>query len=162
MSWAEAAANLGKSLPTLIFALVVFLIFIILVVKGKISFQGKGLTVGQKSQELERTIIRAQIEVAEASSEKLIKLLPSDLQNWRGKYISEKCFDEMIKAVYLNHIEDTEVYISIKQDTIKRLVLQLSDSEYFKTAEAEQLLDKEVERLIKKFVAIRKFYEEKR
>lgn len=109
--------------------------------------------------ELERTIIRAQIEVAEASAEKLIKLLPQELQNWRGKYISEKCFDEMVKAVYLNHIEDTEIYIGIKQDTIKRLVLQLSESEFFKSAEAEQLLDKEVEKLIKRFVEIRNFYE---
>ena len=56
MSWAEAASNLGKSLPTLIFALVVFIIGIILVAKGKITFQGKGLTIDQKKESMEHKL----------------------------------------------------------------------------------------------------------
>lgn len=161
MSWSDFGAAVVNSIPALIFCLIIFLILVILVITGKIKFQGKGLTVGEqkKNMDLERTIIRAQIETAEASAEKIIKLLPPELQNYRGKYISEKCFDVMIRAVYLNHIEDTPIYIGIKQDTIKRLVLQLSDAEFFKSHEAEEILDKEVERLIKKFVEIRQYYE---
>lgn len=160
MSWASATQAMAQSIPTLIFALVVFVIIVILVLTGKVTWKGKGLTVGEKkdSQNLERTIIRAQIETAEAAAEKIIKMLPPELNNWRAKYCCERVFDETIKWIYLNHITNDDIYIELKQNTVKKIILRITDDEFFRTPEAEKMFDEEVAKLIKKFVEIRNFY----
>lgn len=160
MSWAAFCEAVINSIPAMLFALIVFIVVVVLVVKGKIQFKGKGLTVGeqQKNMDLERTIIRAQIETAEAAAEKIIKMLPPELNNWRAKYCCERVFDETIKWIYLNHITNDDIYIELKQNTVKKIILRITDDEFFRTPEAEKMFDEEVAKLIKKFVEIRNFY----
>lgn len=161
MSWAEAASNLGKSLPTLIFALVVFIIGIILVAKGKITFHGKGLTIGEKkeSQELERKILKTQLEMGEASITEMIRGLPKEYQNYKGYYIGEKVYDKVVKWIALNNITKDDFYKSIKKEEIHNLVYNLMDKTKLNNPDFIMALDPAVDSLIDRLVDIRSFYE---
>lgn len=163
MSWAEAAANLGKSLPTLIFAFAVFITGIILIATGKISFSGKGLSVGeqQKSQELERQILRAQLDIAESSTVEVIRQLPEAFQNYRGYYIAEKVFDRVARWITLNHLSKDTLYKNLKKEEIHSICFSLMDKDKVINPEFITALDKSVDALLDKLVDVRAYFEEK-
>lgn len=162
MSWAEAASNLGKSLPTLIFALVVFIITIILVLTGKVSFKTKNLQVGQQaSQDLERQILRAQMDICESSTVEIIRQLPEELQNYRGYYIAERCGDRVARWISLNHLSKDSLYKNLKKEEIHAVCFSLMDREKVVNPDFMTALDKAVDTLIDKLVDIRIYFEEK-
>ena len=162
MSWAEAASNLGKSLPTLIFALVVFIITIILVLTGKVSFKTKNLQVGgQASQDLERQILRAQLDIAESATVDVIRQLPEDFANYRGYYIAEKVFDRVARWITLNHLSKDTLYKNMKKDEIHSICFSLMDKDKVVNPEFVAALDRSVDQLLDKLVDIRVYFEEK-
>lgn len=163
MSWAAATQAMAQSIPTLIFALIIFLIIVILVVKGKISWKGKGLSVGeqQASQDLERQILRAQMDICESSTVEIIRQLPEELQNYRGYYIAERCGDRVARWISLNHLSKDSLYKNLKKEEIHAVCFSLMDREKAVSPDFITALDKAVDTLIDKLVDIRVYFEEK-
>ena len=164
----ETATAIGQAavaipLPNLlvIVGLIVFVILALLLAikKGWIRFDGKGLDIGYS--EVERKIIRSQMQYMHSEVDALEAGFPKDLNldHFRTKYILSKvkdCFEEMI--IY-NHITDDEEYISIKQTEIHNLVVKLAENEYFHTDDFKKFSYEFIEKVIKKFVKIRKYYQ---
>lgn len=162
MSWAAATQAMAQSIPTLVFALIIFLIIVILVAKGKVSWKGKGLTVGRReSQDLERQILRAQLDIAESSTVEIIRQLPEELQNYRGYYVAERCNDRVARWISLNHLSKDPLYKSVKKEEIHAVCFSLMDREKVVNPEFVAALDKSVDALIDKLVDIRVYFEQK-
>ena len=145
-------------IPVLIFTLIVLLIVILLIKKGLISVNTRAVKVG--TSESERAIIRQQIEWVHLHCDSLEKSLPhpQNYDIWRGKYILERMYDEIVDWITFNHICTSEGYISIKQERIWATIQSLVRKEEFSTPEFKEFIYKDTEYIIRRLVHIRQVY----
>ena len=145
-------------IPVLIFTLIVLLIVILLIKKGLISVNTKAVKVG--TSESERAIIRQQIEWVHLHCDSLEKSLPhpQNYDIWRGKYILERMYDEIVDWITFNHICTSEGYISIKQERIWATIQSLVRRNEFSSPEFKEFIYKDTEYIIRRLVHIRQVY----
>ena len=130
----------------------------ILVKKGLISFKGKGLKVG--NSDTERTIIRNQIMFVKTEISDFYSKIPNfeGRDDWRLKYIMEKCLDVLIDAVSLNHLTLEPVYIDLKCRAVWDEILQNSDDPHILTDDFKKVVYDETKHIIEKLIEIREYY----
>ena len=139
-----------------------FLVIIILLLahfskKGVFKWHTERLTIG--ASENERAIIRQQVEWAELEIESLASMeIFSHVDEWRTKYILEKMFDEILQWIIFNHIKDSPEYISIKQEKIWNMTQSLVVREEFRSDEFKDFIYKEVDKIIKRLIFLRRQY----
>lgn len=145
-------------IPVLIFTLIVLCTVILLIKKGLISINTKAVKVG--TSESERAIIRQQIEWVHLHCDSLEKSLPhpQNYDIWRGKYILERMYDEIVDWITFNHICTSEGYISIKQERIWATIQSLVRKEEFSTPEFKEFIYNDTEYIIRRLVHIRQVY----
>lgn len=128
-----------------------------LIFTGKLKLSFRGLKIG--TDEKERLIIGRQTRYVEnelaALASTLLREHP-DFDPWRTKYICEKVLDEFVRAIYMNHITDTEGYIDDRYETMLTIVQQLAEKDYFWSEEFKKFLKDNTERMVKKLYKIRK------
>lgn len=158
MDWLVNILNNENSWKSFIFFFITLITLIILVKKGIISFKGKGLTVG--NNETERNIIRNQIMFCKTEISDFYSKIPNfdGRDNWRLMYIMEKCLDVFIDAISLNHITTEPVYMELKCRAVWNEVLQNADNPNILTDDFKKVIYDETERIIKKLIEIRNFY----
>lgn len=130
----------------------------ILVRKGLISFKGKGLKVG--NSEVERTIIRNQIMFVKTEISDFYNRIPNfeGRDEWRLKYIMEKCLDVIVDAVSLNHLTLEPVYVDLKCRSVWDEVLQNADNTNILTDDFKKVVYDETKHIIEKLIEIREYY----
>lgn len=139
-----------------------FLVIIILLLahfskKGVFKWHTERLTIG--ASENERAIIRQQVEWTELEIESLASMeIFSHVDEWRTKYILEKMFDEILQWIIFNHIKDSPEYISIKQEKIWNMTQTLVVREEFRSDEFKDFIYKEVDKIIKRLIFLRRQY----
>lgn len=134
------------------------ILFAILVKKGLISFKGKGLKVG--NSDIERTIIRNQIMFVKTEISDFYNKIPSfdGRDEWRLRYIMEKCLDVLVDAVSLNHLTLEPVYVDLKCRAVWDEVLQNSDNTNILTDDFKKVVYDETKHIIEKLIEIREYY----
>lgn len=145
-------------IPLAVIAVTLILLAAFLSRKGYFSFHGKGLSVGR--DEIERKIMRQQSQYLTTAADATIRDLPPEIQKdyYRCKYTISKFKDIFEEAIMYNHITDDEEYISLKQEIALNLILKITEDDFFKTEGFKKYLDALVEKIIKRFVKIRKTY----
>lgn len=132
-------------------------IVLLLIFTGKLKLSFRGLKIG--TDEKERLIIGRQTRYVEnelaALASTLLREHP-DFDPWRTKYICEKALDEFVRAIYMNHITDTEGYIDDRYETMLTIIQQLAEKDYFWSEEFKKFLKDNTERMVKKLYKIRK------
>lgn len=130
----------------------------ILVKKGLISFKGKGLKVG--NNEVERTIIRNQIMFVKTEISDFYNRIPDfeGRDEWRLRYIMEKCLDVIVDAVSLNHLTLEPVYVDLKCRAVWDEVLQNADNANILTDDFKKVVYDETKHIIEKLIEIREYY----
>lgn len=128
-----------------------------LIFTGKLKLSFRGLKIG--TDEKERLIIGRQTRYVEnelaAIASTLLREHP-DFDPWRTKYICEKALDEYVRAIYMNHITDTEGYIDDRYETILAIVQQMAEKDFFWSEEFKKFLKDNTEKMVKKLYKIRK------
>lgn len=134
------------------------ILFAILVKKGLISFKGKGLKVG--NSDTERAIIRNQIMFVKTEISDFYIRIPNfeGRDEWRLKYIMEKCLDVLVDAVSLNHLTLEPVYVDLKCRAVWDEVLQNSDNTNILTDDFKKVVYDETKHIIEKLIEIREYY----
>lgn len=137
-------------------ALVILLAF--LAKKGLISFKGKVLKVG--NNDTERTIIRNQIMFCKTEISDFYSKIPNfeGRDDWRLKYIMEKCLDVFVDAISLNHITTEPVYLELKCRAVWDEVLQNADNAAILADDFKKVVYDETKHIIEKLIDIREFY----
>ena len=130
----------------------------VLVKKGLVSFKGKGLKVG--NNEVERTIIRNQIMFCKTEISDFYSRVPDfeGRDDWRLKYIMEKCLDVLIDAISLNHVTLEPIYVDLKCRAVWDEVLQNADNANILTDDFKKVVYDETKYIIEKLIEIREFY----
>ena len=134
------------------------ILFAILVKKGLISFKGKGLKVG--NSDTERTIIRNQIMFVKTEISDFYNRIPNfeGRDEWRLRYIMEKCLDVLVDAVSLNHLTLEPVYVDLKCRAVWDEVLQNADNTNILTDDFKKVVYDETKHIIEKLIDIREYY----
>ena len=130
----------------------------IFVKKGLISFKGKGLKVG--NNEVERTIIRNQIMFVKTEISDFYNRIPAfeGRDEWRLRYIMEKCLDVIVDAISLNHLTLEPVYVDLKCRAVWDEVLQNADNINILTDDFKKVVYDETKHIIEKLIEIREYY----
>ena len=102
------------------FVCICIICMIVCVKAGILRYKSEKLLFGKDAGEMERSILKTQIEYAYGRCEGFFNQIPrfEGFDEFRAKYILELCYDEMVKWIYFNHIEDKDSYIEVKQDII--------------------------------------------
>ena len=146
-----------NSATVLFFLVIIILLLAHLSNKGVFKWHTEKLTIG--ASENERAIIRQQVEWAELEIESLASAeIFSHVDEWRTKYILEKLFDEILQWIIFNHIKDSPEYISIKQEKIWNMTQTLVVREEFRSDEFKAFIYKEVDKIIKRLIFLRRQY----
>lgn len=134
-------------------------LFSFLVKKRLISFKGKGLKVGHSDDE-ERTIIRNQIMFCKTEISDFYNRIPNfeGRDEWRLKYIMEKCLDVLVDAVSLNHLTLEPVYVDLKCRAVWDEVLQNVDNTDILKDDFKKVVYDETKYIIEKLIEIREYY----
>lgn len=158
MGWLSTILTSGNAIPLVIAAALLICLIAFLAKKGIIKFKGKGLSVG--NDEMERTIIRNQIMFCKTEISDFYSKIPyfEGRDDWRLKYIMEKCLDVFVDAISLNHITLEPVYIELKCRAVWDEVLQNAEDPRILTDEFKKVIYDETKRIIEKLIAIREFY----
>lgn len=134
-------------------------LFSFLVKKRLISFKGKGLKIGHSDEE-ERTIIRNQIMFCKTEISDFYNRIPNfeGRDEWRLKYIMEKCLDVLVDAVSLNHLTLEPVYVDLKCRAVWDEVLQNVDNTDILKDDFKKVVYDETKYIIEKLIEIREYY----
>lgn len=134
------------------------ILFAVLVRKGLISFKGHGLNVG--NSDAERTIIRNQIMFVKTEISDFYNKIPGfeGRDEWRLRYIMEKCLDVIVDAISLNHLTLEPVYIDLKCRAVWDEILQNSDDPHILTDDFKKVVYDETKHIIEKLIEIREYY----
>ena len=158
MEWLVDLINSSNAIPIIIIAVLLVVIIAILAKKGIISFKGKGLTVG--NNETERTIIRNQIMFVNTEISDFYNKIPffDGRDEWRLKFIMEKCLDVFVDAISLNHITLEPMYVELKCRAVWNEVLQNSDNPNILSDDFKKTIYDESKKIIEKLISIREYY----
>jgi len=158
MEWLVDLINSSNAIPIIIIAILLIVIIAILAKKGIVSFKGKGLTVG--NNETERTIIRNQIMFVNTEISDFYSKIPlfDGRDEWRLKFIMEKCLDVFVDAISLNHITLEPMYVELKCRAVWDEVLQNSDNPNILSDDFKKTIYDESKKIIEKLISIREYY----
>ena len=148
----------GNFLKSVIGLSILVILLAVLAKKGLVSFKGKGLKVG--NSDIERTIIRNQIMYCKTEISDFYSKIPNfeGRDDWRLRYIMEKCLDVLVDAVSLNHITIEPVYIELKCRAVWDEVIQNAGNTSILTDDFKKVVYDETKQIIEKLVEIREFY----
>ena len=137
---------------------ILVILLAVLAKKGLISFKGKGLKVG--NSDTERTIIRNQIMFVKTEISDFYNKIPNfdNRDEWRLKYIMEKCLDVIVDAISLNHLTLEPVYVDLKCRAVWDEVLQNADNTNVLSDDFKKVVYDETKHIIEKLIEIREYY----
>ena len=158
MEWLASVLTSSNAIPIIIIVVLLVIIIAILAKKGIVSFKGKGLTVG--NNETERTIIRNQIMFVNTEISDFYNKIPffDGRDEWRLKFIMEKCLDVFVDAISLNHITLEPMYVELKCRAVWDEVLQNSDNPNILSDDFKKTIYDESKKIIEKLISIREYY----
>ena len=158
----EAISKLGTTPLTLLFAAGLIICVIMMIKKGTISFKGRGLTVGNSNDErdIERTIIRSQIQYAQTAVGDFYSTIPywEGRDEYRLKYIMELIIDCFVECAIFNHISREKIYRELQQRKIWQCVIDHSESPNILSDEFKKAVYEETEHILDKFIEIREYH----
>lgn len=161
VTWAQAVSNIltsPNSIIVLSALLILVLIVTILVKKGYVSLDLKGVKVG--IADTERKIMRYQMDYCSLICTTFIdqQKLPEGCDPYRIKWVNELLFDEMVKWISYNHISTDKFYVETKQEQIWAIIVASTDKDFFHSPDLKKAVTDEVARIIERLVEIREFY----
>jgi len=142
----------------LIFLAFVSVILFILVKSGAIRISTPNMSIN--TGDVERNIIRQQLDYVSLHLNGLEAKMnkPEDYNEYLGKLIIEKVFDEYVNWITFNHINKSPAYVEIKQERVVSLIRQYTIKDEFRSEEFEDLIRKDTKEVIEALIRIREVY----
>ena len=140
-----------------IWVIIVFTLLIVAGYLGLVKIKSDKIIFGKGEADRERMIMKKQYEYARNTCEAFEKRIPR-FEGYKvelGELISEKALDEIVNWIMFNHIEDSDDYISIKQELIWNVVCKESVDKRIQSDKFKETIYKNVEQVVKRLVQIR-------
>lgn len=148
----------SNALAILLFMVFVVIVLAILSKKGLISINTSTVQIGAADRE--RDIIRQQVEWVhlhcQGFENSMIK--PEGYNEWLGRYIVEKIYDECVTWITFNHISASPAYVDIKAEKVISIIHKYATLPDYKTPEFDETVKEDVQKCIERLIQIRKVY----
>ena len=162
MEWLASVLTSSNAVPIIIIIVLLVIIIAILAKKGIVSFKGKGLTVGNGNDErdIERTIIRSQIQYVKSAVSDFYDDIPDfpNRDEWRLKYICERIISVFTNIISFNHISREKIYTEMKQSEIWAVIINNTASEIMTSDEFKNVVYTKTAEILDKLISIREYY----
>lgn len=162
MEWLASVLTSSNAIPIIIIVVLLVVIIAILAKKGIVSFKGKGLTVGNGNDErdIERTIIRSQIQYVKSAVSDFYDDIPDfdGRDEWRLKYICERIISVFTNIISFNHISREKIYTEMKQSEIWAVIINNTASEIMTSDEFKNVVYTKTAEILDKLISIREYY----
>ena len=162
MEWLASVLTSSNAIPIIIIVVLLVIIIAILAKKGIVSFKGKGLTVGNGNDErdIERTIIRSQIQYVKSAVSDFYDDIPDfpNRDEWRLKYICERIISVFTNIISFNHISREKIYTEMKQSEIWAVIINNTASEIMTSDEFKNVVYTKTAEILDKLISIREYY----
>ena len=154
----EKVLTSPNATSTLLFLAVCGIGGIVLVKSGFLQVHTTSLQIG--AADVERNIIRQQLDYVMAHLQEVENNLdkPKGYNEYLGKYIIERVYDEYVRWVTFNHISKSEKYIKAKQESLVSVVGALVQKDEFKTDDFKNFIRKDTEQTLLALIEIREVY----
>ena len=133
---------------------------LVLIKSGMLQVHTTAVRVGAADRE--RNIIRQQLDYVSLHLKNIENGLekPEGYNEWLGKYIIERVFDEYVSWITFNHLSKASAYIEIKQNKLVDLIGQYTVKEEFRTEEFTEFIRKDTKQMIYDLIQIREIYKD--
>lgn len=162
----EAISKLGTTPLTLLFAAGLIICIIVMIKKGIFSFNAFGLKIDNSGDEkdIERTIIRSQIQYAQTAVGDFYSTIPywENRDEYRLRYIMELIIDCFVECAIFNHITSEKIYTELKQRKVWQCVIDHSESPNILTDDFKKAVYEETKHILDKFIEIREYYKKEK
>ena len=162
MEWLASVLTSSNAIPIIIIVVLLVIIIAILAKKGIVSFKGKGLTVGNGNDErdIERTIIRSQIQYVKSAVSDFYDDIPNfeGRDEWRLKYICERIISVFTDIISFNHISKEKIYTEMKQASIWAVIINNTASDIMTSDDFKNVVYAKTEEILDKLISIREYY----
>ena len=162
MEWLASVLTSSNAIPIIIIVVLLVIIIAVLAKKGIVSFKGKGLTVGNGNDErdIERTIIRSQIQYVKSAVSDFYDDIPDfpNRDEWRLKYICERIISVFTNIISFNHISREKIYTEMKQSEIWAVIINNTASEIMTSDEFKNVVYIKTAEILDKLISIREYY----
>ena len=162
MEWLASVLTSSNAIPIIIIVVLLVVIIAILAKKGIVSFKGKGLTVGNGNDErdIERTIIRSQIQYVKSAVSDFYDDIPDfpNRDELRLKYICERIISVFTNIISFNHISREKIYTEMKQSEICAVIINNTESEIMTSDEFKNVVYTKTAEILDKLISIREYY----
>ena len=166
MEWLASVLTSSNAIPIIIIVVLLVIIIAILAKKGIVSFKGKGLTVGNGNDErdIERTIIRSQIQYVKSAVSDFYDDIPDfpNRDEWRLKYICERIISVFTNIISFNHISKEKIYTEMKQSEIWAVIINNTASEIMTSDEFKNVVYAKTAEILDKLISIREYYKKEK
>ena len=162
MEWLASVLTSSNAIPIIIIVVLLVVIIAILAKKGIVSFKGKGLIVGNGNDErdIERTIIRSQIQYVKSAVSDFYDDIPDfpNRDEWRLKYICEKIISVFTNIISFNHISREKIYRELKQSEIWAVIINNTAASIMTSDEFKDIVYTKTAEILDKLIEIREYY----
>lgn len=167
MDWLAKIFESGNTVAIVIVAVILVVIIAFLAKKGIVSFNGFGLKIDNgedDEREIERAIIRSQMMFVRTEISDFYNKIPQweGRDDYRLKYIMEKCQDIFYEAIAINHITIEPVYTELKQKAVWTEVIQNADNPNIVNEDFKKVVYEETKRILSKLIDIRDYHKKEK
>ena len=162
MEWLASVINGKNAIPIIIIAVLLVVIIAILAKKGIVSFNAFGLKIdnGDDERDIERTIIRSQIQYVKSAVSDFYDDIPDfpNRDEWRLKYICERIVSVFTDIISFNHISKEKIYTEMKQASIWAVIINNTAADIMTSDEFKDVVYAKTEEILDKLISIRDYY----
>ena len=162
MEWLASVINGKNAIPIIIIAVLLVVIIAILAKKGIFSFNAFGLKIdnGNEERDIERTIIRSQIQYVKSAISDFYDDIPNfeGRDEWRLRYICEKIISVFTDFISFNHISKEKIYVQMKQASIWAVIINNTTADIMTSDEFKDTVYANVAEILDKLIEIREYY----
>ena len=162
MEWLASVLNNPNSWKSFIFFFITLITLIILLKKGIFSFNAFGLKIdnGNDERDIERTIIRSQIQYVKSAVSDFYDDIPDfeGRDEWRLRYICERIISVFTDIISFNHISKEKIYTEMKQAEIWAVIINNTTASIMTSDEFKDVVYAKTAEILDKLISIREYY----
>lgn len=158
----EAIVNIlsnDNSIQILIFLFIIVIIGVLLIKSNYLAIKTSHVTLG--ASEKERTILRQQTEWTYHYIQGLYSVIKSKYihrESYTIKLILEKIYDECVVWIMFNHISRSDMYIMVKQEKLRGIVLSNDLGGVEMSEDFIKQMNSWTKEIVNRLVDIREYY----
>lgn len=139
------------------FVLIIIALMVFAIRQGYMKVKTEKILIGRDSSERIQLIMMKQSDYAHYACKAFEKSIPrfEGYDAKLGRLISEIAYDEVVKWIMVNHINDSDYYVANKQEAIWNIIVSETVDERMRSKKFHDIVNENVLQIIEQLISIR-------